>query len=131
MGEGEGLVERVRSVAETEGVDHIVEVAFAANVADNVEMLRLGGSIATYATDAPESAIPFWAMVFKNVGSVVCWKRRRPGGREGGSGACAECGVVGRLEGVAIEAVVPLADIAIAHEHVERGRTHGRVIVST
>jgi NADPH:quinone reductase len=62
---GEGLIERVRSVAPA-GVDHIVEVAFGANIADDVEMLRIGGSIATYATDSAIPGIPFWSMVFRD-----------------------------------------------------------------
>src|SRR6202007_74918 len=43
------LQERVRVLA-PEGVDHIVEVAFGANIERDVALLRMGGSIATYAT---------------------------------------------------------------------------------
>jgi NADPH2:quinone reductase len=51
---GEDLVERVMALA-PEGVDHIVEVAFAANIANDEKMLKLGGSIASYASNAPEA----------------------------------------------------------------------------
>lgn len=57
---------RIAEVA-AEGVDHIVEVAFHANVAADLLVLRQGGSIATYATGDPSPAIPFWPLVFKNV----------------------------------------------------------------
>lgn len=48
-------------------IDHIVEVAFGANIERDVELLRMGGSIATYATNAAAPTIPFWQMVFKNI----------------------------------------------------------------
>jgi NADPH:quinone reductase len=48
------------------GVDHIIEVAFAANMEADLELLNMGGSIATYATDRETPQIPFWPMVFKN-----------------------------------------------------------------
>ena len=46
-----------------EGVDHIVEVAFAAYIARDIEILKQGGSISTYATTP---SISFWEMAFKN-----------------------------------------------------------------
>jgi NADPH:quinone reductase len=62
----QNLISRVRELA-PQGVDHIVEVAFGANVEADVELLRQGGSIASYATDNPTPTIPFWQMVFKNI----------------------------------------------------------------
>ena len=60
------LQERVKTLAPG-GLDHIVEVAFGANVDADVELLKVGGSIAAYATDNPTPKIPFWLMVFKNI----------------------------------------------------------------
>jgi NADPH:quinone reductase len=60
------LTSRVRVLA-PDGIDHIVEVAFGANVDADVELLNLGGSIASYATDSAAPKIPFWQMVFKNI----------------------------------------------------------------
>jgi NADPH2:quinone reductase len=60
----QNLISRVRELA-PQGVDHIVEVAFGANVEADVELLRQGGSIASYATDNPTPTIPFWQMVFR------------------------------------------------------------------
>lgn len=60
------LTARVRGLA-PDGIDHIVEVAFAANIEVDIELLKLGGSIASYATDNATPKIPFWQMVFKNV----------------------------------------------------------------
>jgi NADPH2:quinone reductase len=56
----------MRSLA-PDGIDHIIEVAFGANIENEIELLKMGGSIATYATDSPTPKIPFWQMVFKNI----------------------------------------------------------------
>jgi NADPH:quinone reductase len=60
------LAERLRELA-PDGIHHIVEVAFSANIKTDIEVLAQGGSIATYATDALTSEIPFWQLVFSNV----------------------------------------------------------------
>jgi NADPH2:quinone reductase len=62
----EGLVAGVKALA-PDGVDHIVEFAFGANIDADVEMLKMGGSIGAYATDNATPKIPFWLMVFKNI----------------------------------------------------------------
>jgi NADPH:quinone reductase len=46
------LVQRIRTLA-PDGVHHMVEVAFGANIKTDTEVLAQGGSIATYATNAP------------------------------------------------------------------------------
>jgi hypothetical protein len=56
-----------RESTRSRGVDHIVEVAFGANVDADVELLKNDGSVATYATDNATSKIPFWQMVFMNI----------------------------------------------------------------
>ena len=60
------IVDMVQSLA-PDGIDHIVEVAFNANVETNERLLRQGGSIATYATGKQTLTIPFWPFVFKNI----------------------------------------------------------------
>ncbi len=59
------LVERVRALA-PQGVDHIVEVAFGANIHMDIELLAQVGSIATYATNHATPEIPVWLLVFNN-----------------------------------------------------------------
>ncbi len=73
----QSLAKRVKALA-AEGVDHIVEVAFGANIDADVEMLKMGGSIAAYATDSATPKIPFWSMVFKNIRRVLPGERRFP-----------------------------------------------------
>src|SRR5579862_4007314 len=63
---GPDFVARVKAMA-PKGVDHIVEVAFGANVEADLELLNNEGSIATYATDSASTKIPVWQMAFKNI----------------------------------------------------------------
>lgn len=63
----ENVVERIKALCAT-GIDHIVEVDFAANLATSLAVLRDNGSIATYASMSNrEPAIPFYALMFKNI----------------------------------------------------------------
>ena len=57
---------RIRELV-PDGVDHVVEVAFHANISVDEQVLRQRGSISTYATDRPRPTLPFWPLVFKNV----------------------------------------------------------------
>ena len=63
---GPESIESVHAVA-PHGVDHIVEVAFGANITIDMEPLAFRDSVATYASDADSPNIPFWPLLFKNV----------------------------------------------------------------
>lgn len=126
---GEGLRERVREIV-PEGVDHIVEVAFGANIATDVEMLGLGGSIATYATDVPSPALPFWPLVFVNasvhfLGSDDFRLQEKVTAARDISDALGS-----GWEGLDIVERVPLVNISRAHEFVEQPTKPGRVVVT-
>ena len=67
------VVECIRTIA-PDGLHHIVEVAFHANIVIDTELLVQGGSIATYATGHPSPPIPFWPLIFKNIQSTTTRK---------------------------------------------------------
>jgi len=60
---------RMREITgEAQCVDRVIEVAFGQNLPVNLPLMRPGGVIATYASDAvPEPAIPFWPMLAKDL----------------------------------------------------------------
>jgi len=58
-------MQRIRALA-PDGVHHVVEVAFGANIKTDTEVLALGGSIATYVTNVPTPEIPVWQLLFVN-----------------------------------------------------------------
>jgi NADPH:quinone reductase len=125
----QGLVAGVKALA-PDGIDHIVEVAFGANVDADVEMLKMGGSIGAYATDNATPKIPFWLMVFKNIRVFLL----------GGDDFPAEAKVAATRDlndalqtgwaGFEIGERIPLAEIARAHELVEHPVRRGRVVLT-
>jgi NADPH:quinone reductase len=122
------LTSRVRALA-PDGIDHIVEVAFGANIEADVELLNQGGSIASYATDNAAPKIPFWQMVFKNI--RVFFLGSDDFSKEAKSQATWDLNAA--LEagwpGFDISERIPLADIARAHDLVEHPVGRGRVVV--
>ncbi len=123
------LAERIRALAPN-GVHHIVEVAFGANIKTDTELLAQGGSIATYATNTPMPETPVWQLVFVNarlffVGSDDVPAEAKIEATQGINTAL-EAG----WHGLDIAEVVFLDQIARAHELVEHPAKPGRVIVS-
>src|SRR5262245_54900819 len=110
-----GLTARVRALAR-EGVHHIVEVAFGANIEADVELLKQGGSIASYATDNPVPNIPFWQMVFKNTHLIFLGSDDFPKEAKAQAARDLNAALEAGWSGFEIGEQIPLADIALAHE---------------
>ena len=126
---GTDLTDRVRTLA-PDGVHHIVEVAFGANIATDLELLAVRGSVATYATDAGSPAIPFWPLLFKNIRvDFLGSDDFTPADKAEAARAVNEALVAGWV-GMPIAARFPLEEIATAHEALEASRQRGRVIVT-
>lgn len=126
---GEDLETRLRTLA-PRGFDHVIEVAFAANLEIDLAVLRNGGSIAAYATNVPRPEIPFWPLVFANVridflGSDDFSPEAKARAARELSASLAE----GRRPFGNFDRF-PLAEIAAAHEQVERGQPRGKVVVA-
>jgi len=63
----EPVAERVRAWTGGQGVDRIVEVEFGQNVALDMELIKLGGVIASYGSNAmAEPVLPYFATVARN-----------------------------------------------------------------
>jgi len=122
------LTSRVKALA-PEGIDHIVEVAFGANIEADVELLKLGGSIASYATDNAAPKIPFWQMVFKNIRVFFLGSDDFPKEAKMQAALDLSAALEAGWPGFEIGERIPLADIARAHELVEHPARRGRVVV--
>jgi NADPH2:quinone reductase len=122
------LTMRVRDVA-PEGVDHIVEVAFGANIEADVELLKPDGSIASYANESADPKIPFWQLVFKNIRVFFLGSDDFP--KEAKLEAVRDLNAALEMgwPGFEIGERIPLAEIARAHELVEHPVRRGRVVV--
>lgn len=123
------LTARVRGLA-PDGIDHIVEVAFAANIEVDIELLKLGGSIASYATDNATPKIPFWQMVFKNVRVFFLGSDDFPKEAKQQAARDLNAALEAGWSGFEIGERMPLPEIARAHELVERPTRPGRVVVA-
>ena len=125
----EEIVERVGAYA-PDRVDHIVEVAFHANLTADEKLLGMGGSIATYATGDPAPAIPFWPFVFKNIRLFFLGSDDFPAEAKMTAARRLNEILEGEWPGFEIDTRLPLESIAEAHEAVEERRALGRILVS-
>jgi NADPH2:quinone reductase len=123
------LIARVRSVA-PDGIDHIVEVAFGANIENDIELLKLGGSVATYATDSATPKIPVWPMVFKNIRLFFLGSDDFPKEAKMAAAQDLNRALEAGWSGFEIAERIPLPDIARAHELAEHPVRRGRVVVT-
>lgn len=127
VGEGE-VVKRVLDLA-PEGVDRVAELAFGANIGTDLEILRYGGTIATYATDDANPAVPYWPLGFKNI--TVRFLSNDDFPEEANQAAATEL-TAALLDGdlrYPIAGRFALDDIAEAHDLTERAAATGRVII--
>lgn len=126
---GPGLTAQVRAVAPA-GVDHVVDVAFGANIATDVERLAMGGSVAAYASDVGRPAIPFWLLLFENIRIDLLGSDDFTAAQKTDAIRAVSDALEAGWEGMPIAERLSLGDIAIAHERLETARPRGRVIVS-
>jgi NADPH2:quinone reductase len=122
------LPERVKALA-PDGIDHIVEVAFGANIDADVDMLKMGGSIGAYATDNATPKIPFWLMVFKNLRVFFLGSDDFPAQAKVAATRDLNDTLRAGWSGFEIGERIPLSDIARAHELTEHPVRRGRVVV--
>jgi NADPH2:quinone reductase len=125
----QGLVERMKAMA-PDGVDHIVEVAFGANIEADVEMLKMGGSIGAYATDNATAKIPFWLMVFKNLRVFFLGSDDFPLEAKVAATRDLNDTLHAGWPGFEIGERIPLSEVARAHELVEHPVRRGRVVLT-
>ncbi len=94
-----------------------------------MDVLAIGGSIAAYATDVANPAIPFWPLLFKNIRVFLLDSDDFPGDAKVAAARALNDALEQGWQGFDIAERVPLSDIATAHERVERPVRRGRVIV--
>ena len=123
------LAQRIRELA-PDGVDHIVEVAFGANIKIDTELLAKGGSIATYATNTPMPETPVWQLVFVNARLFFVGSDDVPSEAKIEATRDINRALEAGWQGLDIAEVIPLDEVARAHELVEHPTKPGRVIVS-
>lgn len=113
-------------------VDRVVDVEFGANLPEVLEVIRTSGTIATYSsTRVPEPALPFFRMMYLDLNLRFVIVYAMPEGAK----AAAIADITGALADDALEhriaGVMPLDDIAGAHELIESGDARGCIVIDT
>ena len=125
----EDVPARIQEATQGHGIDRIVEVDLAGNIGTNLQVLRTGGDIVVYGSNAQEIALPFFPMIQKNVKLhfFIVYNL------EAGVRRHAIEHLTTLLESANlvhnITARLPLERIAEAHELVEGGRHIGNVVL--
>lgn len=125
----ENLVERIRGIV-PDGVHHIVEVAFGANIETDIEILAQGGSIATYASDVFRPQVPYWPLIFSNARVFFIGSDDIPMEAKIEAARAINQALEAGWRVLETAEKFPLDEIAQAHEFVARSAKSGRVIVT-
>jgi NADPH2:quinone reductase len=126
----EDLVARVKDLTAGKGVDRVIEVDFAANVAKLPALVADYGMIVVYGSGAREVPVNFGASILGNIGyRFFIVYNQPPELRCRASNEVNEWLRQGKLAH-SVAARFPLAEIVAAHEAVESGKVDGHVIVT-
>ena len=124
------VVTAVRDLTGGNGVDRVIEVEFGGNLPVTSQIIKPGGTIATYGSMAvPEPLLPFYPLMFANVTvRMLLVYRLGPDAR----GVVIERLAAAMADGVVRPTMalrVPLQETARAHAAVESGDLIGNVVI--
>jgi NADPH2:quinone reductase len=126
----EDLVRRVRDLTGGRGVERVIEVDFAANIAKLPALVADYGMIVVYGSGAREVPVSFGASILGNIGyRFFIVYNQPPELRCRGSSEVNEWLRLGKLTH-SVAARFPLNEIVAAHEAVESGKVDGQVVVT-
>jgi len=108
------------------GVDRVIEVDFGGNLETNIKIVKLNGSIASYASMGnPEPRIPFYAMMRRGIAiDLVFVYMMKPEER---ARALADIGAMRLKHNIARH--FKLDELAAAHELQESNKVVGNIVV--
>jgi len=127
----EKWAEAILAATNSERIDRIIDVEFGANLPVSLQVLRTGGTIATYSsTQVPEPQLPFFQMMYQDitVRFVIVYAMPEAAKRQAINdiGIALEEGWLTHR----IAATLPLDDIAKGNELIEQGTLRGAVILN-
>jgi len=126
----ENVGERVMEITGKRGVDAVIEMDLAANARLIPSVLRPKGSVIVYGTGAPDVSLPAQFCLVQSIRlQFFLVYELDKDERERAIGAITRALAEGKLINRVAQPTYALADIAAAHEAVERG-TIGNVIVT-
>lgn len=112
-------------------VDRIIDVEFGANLDTTLEVLRVGGTIATYSsTQVAEPAIPFFKMMYKDVTVRFVIVYAMPEAAKRAAISAINTALAADRLQHRIAATMPLEDIVAGNELIEQGDVRGAVVLT-
>ena len=126
----EDAVARIMQATEGRGVDRISEVDFGGNLKITLAVMKLNCAIGAYASKgSPEPTLAFYPLLFKNivVRFIQCYAMPQEL-RSAGVRDLARWCEQGRLKHPATR-ILPLDEVATAHELVEQSAVVGKVLL--
>ena len=125
------VVAEIMAVTDGAPVDRIVDVEFGGNLPTSVEVLRIGGTIATYAsTNVPEPTLPFFQMMYKDITIRCVIVYAMPESAKDHAIADIDAALSANALQHRIAHTLPLDKIAESNELVEQGNIRGAVVLS-
>jgi NADPH2:quinone reductase len=127
----DNVVAEILAASGGELVDRVVDVEFGANLPISIEVLKVGGVIATYSsTQIPEPKIPFFRMMYKDLTlrSLIVYAMPETAKTQ----AIDDIDKALRNDALQhrIAESVPLSEIVRANELIEAGNIRGAVVLT-
>ena len=125
------IVAEIMAVTDGQLIDRIVDVEFGGNLPTSVEVLRIGGTIATYAsTNVPEPTLPFFQMMYKDITIRFVIVYAMPEAAKDHAIADIDTALSENALQHRIAHTLPLDKIVESNELVEQGSIRGAVVLS-
>ena len=125
------LAESVFQATGGEPVDRIIDVEFGANLATSIELVRVGGTIATYSsTVVPQPVLPFLQMMYKDLVVRFVIVYAMPESAKQFAIADIKRALDNDVLQHRVARKLPLHEIATGNELVEQGSIRGCVILT-
>ena len=112
------------------GVDRIVEVALSANADLDAAVIRNGAVLAAYSSPNDRPELPFSPMLFANLTIRLLGSDDFPQDAKDAAARDLTTAATNSALTIPVAEILPLSQIASAHELVESGTASGRVLVS-
>ncbi|MDG2288879.1 MAG: NADPH:quinone reductase, partial [Woeseiaceae bacterium] len=127
----DNVVNEILGASGGELVDRVVDVEFGANLTFTVEVLKIGGVIATYSsTQVSEPTLPFFTMMYKDLTLRTIIVYAMPEAAKKHAIADIHEGLKAITLQHRISQTLPLDDIVDSNEVIEQGSIRGAVILS-
>lgn len=125
-----GWGNEVLKLNEQQKVDRVIDVEFGANLPEVLNLIRTGGTIATYSsTQVPEPKLPFVKMMFMDLTMRLVIVYAMPEHAKQQAISDIEKKLQNEQLQHRLAHVLPLSEVAQAHEIIEQGDCRGCVVI--